>query len=104
MTGELPAVLLGLAALGVVGGVFLLLKGFGGYRSAIQVGDTSTSRISSLAAGEVRLTGTIETAEVSLASPLQDRQCVWYRSRVDGGEDRLVFEEERAIGFRVRDS
>jgi hypothetical protein len=95
--------LLGLAALGVVGGVVLLLRGFGGYRSAIRVGDTSTSRISSLAAGEVRLTGTIETAEVSLTSPLQDRECVWYRSRVDAGEDRPVFEEERAIGFRIRD-
>ena len=96
--------LLGLAAVGVVGGIVLLFRGFGGYRSAIRVGDTSTSRISSLAAGEVRLTGTIETAEVSLTSPLQDRECVWYRSRVDAGEDRPVFEEERAIGFRIRDA
>ena len=40
MTGELPAMLLGLAALGVVGGIALLLRGFGGYRSAIRVGDT----------------------------------------------------------------
>jgi hypothetical protein len=96
--------LLGLAALGVVGGVVLLFRGFGGYRSAIRVGDTATSRISSLAAGEVRLTGTIEPAEVTLTSPLQDRECVWYRSRVDAGEDRPVFQEERAIGFRVRDA
>ena len=79
--------LLGLAALGVVGGIVLLFRGFGGYRSAIRVGDTSTSRISSLAAGEVRLTGTVEPAEVTLTSPLQDRECVWYRSRVDAGED-----------------
>jgi len=86
--------LLGLAALGVVGGVVLLFRGFGGYRSAIRVGDTATSRISSLAAGEVRLTGTIEPAEVTLTSPLQDRECVWYRSRVDAGEDRPVFQEE----------
>jgi hypothetical protein len=103
VTGELPALLLGLAALGLVGGIVLLVRGFGGYRSAIRVGDTSTSRISSLAAGEVRLTGTIEPAEVTLTSPLQDRECVWYRSRVDAGEERPVFEEERAIGFRVRD-
>jgi hypothetical protein len=96
--------LLGLAALGVVGGVVLLFRGFGGYRSAIRVGDTATSRISSLAAGELRLTGTIEPAEVTLTSPLQDRECVWYRSRVDAGEDRPVFQEERAIGFRVRDA
>ena len=96
--------LLGLAALGVVGGIVLLFRGFGGYRSAIRVGDTSTSRISSLAAGEVRLTGTVEPAEVTLTSPLQDRECVWYRSRVDAGEERPVFEEERAIGFRIRDA
>ena len=99
MTGELPAMLLGLAAVGVVGGIVLLLRGFGGYRSAIRVGDTSTSRIASLAAGEVRLTGAIEPAEVTLTSPLQARECVWYRSKVSAGEDQTVFEEERAIGF-----
>ena len=103
MTAELPAMLLGLAAVGVVGGIVLLLRGFGGYRSAIRVGDTSTSRIASLAAGEVRLTGAIEPAEVTLTSPLQARECVWYRSKVSAGEDRTVFEEERAIGVRIRD-
>jgi hypothetical protein len=96
--------LLGLATLGIVGGIVLLVRGLGGYRSAITVGDTSTSRISSLAAGEVRLTGTIEPAEVTLTSPLQARECVWYRSRVSADEDRPLFEEERAIGFRVRDA
>ena len=96
--------LLGLAALGIVGGIVLLVRGFGGSRSAIRVGDTSTSRSASLAAGEVRLSGTVEPAEVTLTSPLQDRECVWYRSRIDAGEDRPVFEEERAIGFRVRDA
>jgi hypothetical protein len=51
----------------------------------------------------VRVTGTIEAAEVTLSSPLQGRKCVWYRSSVTAGEDRPVFEEERAIGFRVHD-
>ena len=94
---------LAMCALGIGAGLVLLVRGFGGYRSAIRVGDTSTSRISSLAAGEVRVTGTIEPAEVTLSSPLQSRECVWYRSRVDTGDERPLFEEERAIGFRVRD-
>jgi hypothetical protein len=96
-------VLLALCVAGIGAGLVLLVRGFGGYRSALRVGDTSTSRISSLAAGEVRVTGTIEPAEVTLTSPLQGRECVWYRSSVTAGEDRPVFEEERAIGFRVRD-
>jgi hypothetical protein len=96
-------VLLALCLLGIGAGLVLLVRGFGGYRSAVRVGDTSTSRISSLAAGEARVTGTIEPAEVTLSSPLQGRECVWYRSSVTAGEDRPVFEEERAIGFRVHD-
>ena len=96
--------LLALCALGIAAGLVLLVRGFGGRRSAIRVGDTATSRISSLAAGEVRVTGAIEPAEVTLTSPLQSRECVWYRARIEAGEDRPVFEEERAIGFRVRDA
>lgn len=95
---------LALCLIGVGAGLVLLVRGFGGYRSAVRVGDTSTSRISSLAAGEVRVTGTVEAAEVTLSSPLQGRECVWYRSSVTAGEDRPEFEEERAIGFRVRDA
>jgi hypothetical protein len=95
---------LALCAVGIGAGTVLLVRGFGGYRSAIRVGDTSTSRISSLAAGEVRVTGTVEAAEVALTSPLQSRDCVWYRAHIDAGQERPVFEEERAIGFRVRDA
>ena len=78
----------------------------GGYRTAVALGDTSTSAIDSLAAGEVRVTGTIEAAEATLVSPLQSLPCVWYRARVrtkdsEGGD---VFAEERAVGFRVRDA
>src|SRR5690349_15202959 len=95
---------LAMCVLGIGAGLVLLARGFGGYRSAVRVGDTSTSRIASLAAGEVRVTGTIEPAEVTLTSPLQSRECVWYRSHVEAGQERPVFEEERAIGFRVRDA
>ena len=100
---DVPGFLLGLCALGIGAGVLLLVRGFGGYRSAIRVGDTSTSRIASLAAGEVRVTGAVEPAEVTLTSPLQGRECVWYRSRVTAGDDPPLFEEELAVGFRVRD-
>jgi hypothetical protein len=73
----------------------------------VRISDTATSRIASLAAGEVRVTGIVEPAEVTLVSPLQSRECVWYRSRVqavgpdDGGDE---FREERGVGFRIRDA
>lgn len=97
--------LLVLAAAAVVAGLVLLARGFGGYRSAVRVGDTSTSRVASLAAGEVRVSGIIEAAEVTITSPLQGRECVWYRSRitVSDDDDRPVLDEERAVGFRVSD-
>jgi hypothetical protein len=98
--------LLGACLAGIGVGLLLLWRGFGGYRSAARVGDTATSRIASLAAGEVRVTGAVEPAEVTLVSPLQGRDCVWYRSEVTssrrGSGDEL--DEERGIGFRVRDA
>jgi hypothetical protein len=98
--------LLGLCLAGIGAGLLLLWRGFGGFRAAARIGDTSTSRIATLAAGEVRITGTIERAEVTLVSPLQSRDCVWYRSRVQstGRSEHDLFAEERAIGFRVRDA
>ena len=97
------------AVAGVGAGLWLLWRGLGGYRTATRIGDTSTSMIASLAAGEVRLSGVIEPAEVTLVSPLQSVPCVYYRSTVDtsnavadvgGGTD---VREEQAVGFRVRD-
>ncbi len=101
-----PGFLLAVCLFGVAAGVYLLWRGLGGYRTAVTLGDTSTSSITSLAAGEVRITGTIEAAEVTLVSPLQSVPCVWYRARVtsSGDDDHEVFAEERAIGFRVRDA
>ena len=60
-----PAALLPLCLLGVAAGLFLLWRGMSGYRTALTVGDTSTSAIDSLAAGEVRISGEIEAAEVT---------------------------------------
>jgi hypothetical protein len=94
---SLPALLVGL---------WLLGRGFVAYRDEARVGDVATSRVVSLAAGEVRLSGTIEAAEVTLVSPLQSVPCVYYHSRIR--EDRSdvrrdVLDEERAISFRLRD-
>ena len=96
------------AGLGVVAGLILLARGMAGYRSLIRVGDTSTSTIASLAAGEVRVSGTVEPAEMTLVSLLQSVPCVYYRSTVGGDTevrgDRSGYTEERSIGFRVRDA
>src|SRR4029078_33588 len=98
----------GLAAVVGGAGLWLLVRGVGGSRTAARIGDTGTSTIASLAAGEVRVSGVIEAAEVTLVSPLQSRPCVYYRSSVSGEDDDRDplsgFHEERAVGFRVRDA
>jgi hypothetical protein len=93
-----------LAGGGLVAGLTLLARGFGGYRTANRIGDSATSRIASIAAGEVRVLGVVAPAEVLLVSALQSAPCVYYRSTVrERGNDDLVLTEERAVGFRVRD-
>lgn len=97
-----------LAGAGVIAGLWLLVRGMGGYRTATRIGDTGTSTIASIAAGEVRVAGVIEPAEVALVSPLQGARCVYYRSSVTESGDRTDWRsgvvEERAVGFRVRDA
>ena len=103
-----------LALAGLAAGLWLLVRGMAGYRDATRIGDTATSRISSLAAGEVQVSGVIEPAELTLVSPLQSVTCVYYRSTIDSTGDGpdvaedltelgADFHEERAVGFRVRD-
>jgi hypothetical protein len=94
-----------LAVLGVVFGLFLLARGLADYRSLVRLSDISTSPIGSLAAGEVRVSGVIEPAEVMLVSLLQSVSCVYYRSTIDGGRQggSEGYTEERSVGFRVRD-
>jgi hypothetical protein len=92
---------------GVLAGLALLVRGMRGYGTATRIGDTGTSRIATLAAGEVRVSGVIEAAEVTLVSPLQSAPCVYYRSTIDFSDDDVgrgddLF-EERAVGFRVID-
>jgi hypothetical protein len=98
--------LLALAIGGVIGGMALLVRGFAGYREAARISDTSPSRISSIAVGEVLVSGVVEPAELTLLSPLQSAPCVFYRARIDetGDDDTsAAFREEAAVGFRVRD-
>lgn len=95
------------STLGVAFGLALLAKGMAGQRRAARIGDTSTSTISALAVGEVRISGVVEPAELLLTSPIQSRDCVYYRARVsesEGRSERTLFDEERAVGFRVRDA
>lgn len=93
---------------GVLAGLALVIRGLGGYRSALQVADTSTSTISSAAAGEVRISGVIEPAELTLVSLLQSVPCVYYRASIRSGGDASIpdnaYREERSVGFSVRDS
>ena len=98
-----------LAGGGFVGGMLLLVRGMGGYRTAARIADTSTSRIGSIAAGEVRISGVIEPAELVLISRFQSVRCVFYRCTLGDEDDDLVpgdggVAEERAVGFRIRDA
>src|SRR5439155_20655480 len=75
---------------GVAAGLWLLWRGMGGYRLAAQIGGTASSRISSVAVGEARIAGTIEQAELELASPLLRHPCGYFRGTVwdRTGDDR----------------
>jgi hypothetical protein len=92
---------------GVVGGLALLGRGMRGRGLATRISDTSTSAIASVAAGEVRISGVVEPAEVTLVSRLQSVPCVYYRAVVDDDGDGTAGRggrvEERSVGFRVRD-
>ncbi len=104
--GEIGQLVASLAIVGLGGGLLLLARGLAAYRAAGRVAGIGTSRIASLAAGEVRLVGTVEADALTLVSPLQSVPCVYYRSRIregSGDDTRIVFSEERAVGFRLRD-
>ena len=95
------------AAATVIAGLALLCRGFIAYRRAGLIAGTATSTVASLAVGEVRVSGTVEPAELSLISALQSERCVYYRSSIRERaqrEGRMAIDEERAVGFRVRDA
>jgi hypothetical protein len=102
-----PALVVALAVAGIAGGLFLLVRGLAAYRAGEAVRGTGTSRIESLAAGEVRLVGAIEAGPVTLVSPLQSAPCVYYHARIleDRGRERTAtLDETRAVGFLLRDA
>ncbi len=102
-----PGLVIAAAGAGIAGGLFLLVRGLLAYRAGEAVRGTGTSRIESLAAGEVRLVGTIEPGPVTLVSPLQSVPCVYYHARIseDRGRERTTtLDEERAVGFLLRDA
>jgi hypothetical protein len=95
-----------IAAGGVVVGLALLARGLLAYRRGSRIGDIGSSRVASLAAGEVRVSGAVVEAGLALVSPLQSARCVYYRAEVDEGSgdaERSVLREERAVGFFVDD-
>ncbi len=104
---DTTSLLLFASVAGIGGGLVLLARGFSGYRRAGLVADTATSSVGTLAVGEVRVSGVVEPAELTLVSPVQSRPSVYYRARIREVEDRAertVLDEERAVGFRVRDA
>lgn len=106
MSDTLTAIV-ALAAVGIVAGLALLVRGLADYRRAVRIEGFGSSSSRSVAVGEGRLAGTIEPAEVTLVSPLQSQACVYYRASVDAGDGRSrrrVFSEERGVGFRLRDA
>ena len=102
-----PALIIAAAVAGSAGGLFLLVRGLVAYRAGEALRGTGTSRIESLAAGEVRLVGTIEPGPVTLVSPLQSVPCVYYHARIleaRGREQTATLDDERAVGFLLRDA
>jgi len=106
MPADLTPLTIG-SVLGIAFGLALLVQGMAGQRRAARIGDIATSTISAMAVGEVRVSGVVEPAEVTLVSALQSRPCVYYRAKVsesEGRSERTVLDEERAVGFHVRDA
>jgi hypothetical protein len=96
-----------LAAGGLVLGLVLFGRGLLAYLRAQRIGGISTSPISSIAAGEVRVSGVVEPDTALLVSPLQSERCVWYRARVEesaGRSSRTILDDACAVGFRVKDA
>jgi hypothetical protein len=99
--------LVGLGGAGVVAGLGMLARGFLAQRIAARIEDVATSRIRTLAAGEVQITGTAQAAGVTLTSPVRGRACVYYRATAttrEGEGERTLFDEERGVGFFVKDA
>ena len=96
---------LGLAIMGLIGGIVLFARGLVAYRRDRLISAVATSSLDGLAAGEVRVSGLVQAIDQLLISPLQSRPCVWYRARIESTDDdrRVLLDEERAVHFRITD-
>src|SRR5213593_4754049 len=94
------------AIAGLALGLGALWRGLRAQRTAARVEGLGTSRITALAAGEVRVSGVVESAGVTLTSPILGRACVFYASRIAGkGDDAgTIWADTSAVGFLVRDA
>jgi hypothetical protein len=102
--GLLREVQLVAAALALIGGLQLLIRGLRSYLRGGNLSSMGTSQIASLSAGLVRVTGTIE-APITIQS-YYGFPCVYYRAeprREDGQSDDESDTVERSIEFDVRD-
>jgi hypothetical protein len=93
-----------LVAAGLVGGLFLFVRGLVAYRRDRLISSVATSSLDGIAAGEVRVSGVVEPIEQTLISPLQSQPCVWYQARVEttGDNARILLDEEKSQEFRIR--
>lgn len=98
--------LLMLGVVGVLGGFVAFMHGLNAYRREAVVGSIATSTVDGLAAGEIRLSGTVKPLAVTLVSALQSATCVWYHSKIsEGGDtDRVILDEQRGIDFLLEDA
>jgi hypothetical protein len=96
---------LGLAMMGLIGGIVLFARGLVAYRRDRLISAVATSSLDALAAGEVRVSGLVQAIDQLLTSPIQSRPCVWYRARIEstGDNRRVLLDEERAVHFRITD-
>ncbi len=90
---------------GLLLGLGALWRGLRAQRTGARIEGLGTSPIARLAAGEVRVAGTVEPAGVTLISPILARDCIYYDARITSseGDAETTWRDTRAVGFFVRD-
>jgi len=94
------------AVAGILLGLGALWRGLRAQRVGARVEGLANSRIATLAAGEVSVSGTVETAGVTLISPILARECIYYDAKIRAADDEseTSWHDTRAVGFFVRDA
>ncbi|HVZ81839.1 MAG TPA: GIDE domain-containing protein [bacterium] len=89
MNGTDPVVLMVLAGLAVLGGIFLFFRGFRDLKRKRLIEDTPTSTIRAMAPGLVEVTGT-GVQHKPLNGPFTQRACLYYEYLVEEQRERTV--------------